>query len=99
MNPRYAAIFSLQSLKLNKHFRSTPVPVSEKHDTAIEPLELPLQLHQDIERALAPLQIMHISLHSSISWQDGHLTLPCAHLNAGHKKRLWQLIGEQLDKL
>ena len=100
MNPSYAAIFSVQSLELNQHYRTVPDVSSEKmSNTQQETLTLPLQFHQDLEKAFAPLVITEIVKTTSISWQEGCLGLPSDKLNSKQKKQLWSLIGEQLDKL
>ena len=100
MNPSYAAIFSVQSLELNQHYRTVPdVSSEEMSNTQQETLTLPLQFHQDLEKAFAPLVITQIVKTANISWQEGCLGLPSDKLNGEQKKQLWSLIGEQLDKL
>ncbi|KPZ73887.1 hypothetical protein AADY36_03800 [Pseudoalteromonas sp. D15MCD-2] len=100
MNPSYAAIFSVQSLELNQHYRTAPDASGEQiPNTQQETLTLPLQFHQDLEKAFAPLVITQIVKTANISWQEGCLGLPSDKLNGEQKKQLWSLIGEQLDKL
>ncbi len=100
MNPSYAAIFSVQSLELNQHYRTAPdISGEQMANTQQETLTLPLQFHQDLEKAFAPLVITQIVKAASISWQQGCLALPSEKLNSEQKKQLWSLIGEQLDKL
>ncbi len=100
MNPSYAAIFSVQSLELNQHYRIAPdVSDEQTPNTQQETLMLPLQFHQDLEKAFAPIVIMQIVKTTSISWQQGCLGLPSEKLDSEQKKQLWSLIGEQLDKL
>ncbi|MFY8285560.1 hypothetical protein AAEU31_18845 [Pseudoalteromonas sp. SSMSWG5] len=100
MNPSYAAIFSVQSLELKQHYRTMPDTQDEQVTvTAQAPLVLPLQLHQDLEKAFAPIVITQVVKAENISWQDGCLALLSEKLTAEQKKQLWSLIGEQLDKL
>lgn len=100
MNPSYAAIFSVQSLELNQHYRTVPdVQVEHAPMSEQTPLTLSLQFHHDLEKACAPLVITHVVKAPNISWQDGCLALPNEKLNSEQKKQLWSLIGEQLDKL
>ena len=99
MNPSYAAIFSVQPLELNQHFQMVSDPLEHISTPQQTPITLPLQLHQDLEKALSPLVITQIVKATSISWQEGCLSLPSDKLTNEQKKQLWSLIGEQLDKL
>ncbi|MCF7517174.1 hypothetical protein [Pseudoalteromonas sp. L21] len=100
MNPSYAAIFSVQPLELNQHFQTvSDAPLEHISTPQQTPITLPLQLHQDLEKALSPLVITQIVKATSISWQEGCLSLPSDKLTNEQKKQLWSLIGEQLDKL
>ncbi|BDF93351.1 MULTISPECIES: hypothetical protein [Pseudoalteromonas] len=102
MHPRYAAIFGIENLELNTHFRSEPVveDVCEpKAEAPLIPVELSTQLLADLNRAITPLHISNVVKGDTLAWHDGQLSLPTQQLNADTKRALWALMSKHIDNL
>ncbi|BBW92360.1 MULTISPECIES: hypothetical protein [Pseudoalteromonas] len=105
MHSRYAAVFDIENLELNTHFR--PVNTEplrnnvEKELTpaSFESLELSSQLLADINRAAVPVAINSVVKSKHMQLTGDQLELPSPQLNATDKRALWALISEHLDKL
>jgi len=109
MHPRYAAIFGIENLELNQHFRSDTTQY-DSVDTHLEPsaekkpiiesqshiLELNAVLLADLNRAVAPHTINHVLQAQSINWLNDTLSLPSAHLEPEHKRALWALMSKNI---
>ncbi|MFU2509848.1 hypothetical protein [Pseudoalteromonas sp. ASV78] len=102
MHPRYAAIFGIENLELNQHFRSDLIveQVCEQSSTA-QPLTVALntQLFADLKRAVAPLPIEQVVQSDSFAWHNGLLSVPSSQLTADNKRALWALMSKHLDNL
>lgn len=102
MHPRYAAIFGIENLELNQHFRSDPI-VEQVGDQAVtaQPvtIELNTQLFADLQRAVVPLQIKQIVQSDNLAWHNGLLSIPSSQLTADNKRALWALMSKYLDNL
>lgn len=102
MHPRYAAIFGIENLELNQHFRTEPI-VELASDQAItaQPvtIELNTQLFADLQRAIAPLQINKVVQSDNLAWHDGLLSVSSPQLSADNKRALWALMSTHLDNL
>ena len=102
MHPRYAAIFGIENLELNQHFRSDPmVAQAGDHVITTQPIaiELNTQLFADLQRAIAPLQINQVVQSDNLAWHDGLLSVPSPQLSADNKRALWALMSKHLDNL
>ena len=102
MHARYAAIFGIENLELNQHFRSDPI-VAQAGDHVItaQPvtIELNTQLFADLQQAVAPLQIKQIVQNDNLAWHNGLLSVPSSQLTADNKRALWALMSTHLDNL
>ncbi|MEH6395094.1 hypothetical protein [Pseudoalteromonas sp.] len=102
MHPRYAAIFGIENLELNQHFRSDPiVEQAGDHVITAQPIaiELNTQLFADLKRAVAPLQIEQVVQSDHFAWHNGLLSVPSSQLTADNKRALWALMSTHLDNL
>ncbi|MFY8328652.1 hypothetical protein [Pseudoalteromonas sp. ZZD1] len=112
MHPRYAAIFGIENLELNQHFRSDTaqhasadihLEQSTEKKTVVESqnntLELNAVLLADLNRAVAPHTINHVIQADAISWHNDTLSLPSAQLKPEHKRALWALMSKTRDNL
>ncbi len=112
MHPRYAAIFGIENLELNQHFRSDTAQY-DSADIHLEPsaekkpiiesqshiLELNAVLLADLNRAVAPHTINHVIQADAVSWHNDTLSLPSAQLKTEHKRALWALMSKTRDNL
>ncbi|TMO74489.1 hypothetical protein CWC16_14475 [Pseudoalteromonas sp. S3776] len=101
MHPRYAAIFGIENLELNRHYRPKNNDSSSdvSQSTAAEPLTLSEPLLSDIRLSVPPLTINHVFKGAGIELTDDKLTLPSSQLSASDKRALWALMSTHLDKL
>lgn len=100
MHSRYSTIFGIESLQLNRHFRTQPKqPEPQQSMQAATELTLDANLYQDLQWAFAPLEINQVVQKEQMDWQDGILFLPNNQLLADEKRRLWQLMSNHLDNL
>lgn len=102
MHPRYAAIFGIENLELNQHFRLQPVAEQRSDAPSAAPqvnIELSTTLLADLNRAIAPLKISQVVQSDKLAWHDGQLSLPTQQLNADNKRALWALMSTYLDNL
>ncbi len=112
MHPRHAAIFGIENLELNQHFRSDTSAhiVADTHQVQVaqnssdndlhsRTLDVSASLLADINRVIAPDTISNIIQSDSITWHDGILSLPTAQLKPEHKRALWALMSKTLDNL
>jgi len=97
MHPRYAAIFGIENLELNQHYRSESTPTSPSSNA--EPLILNEQLIADIKLSAAPIAINHVLNGADLQLTDDKLTLPTSQLSASDKRALWALMSTHLDTL
>ncbi|KTF15724.1 hypothetical protein [Pseudoalteromonas sp. H105] len=107
MHPRYAAIFGIENLALNQHFR----PDKKDHVIADKPLltsfaenksktdllDISATLHGDINKAIAPQTMTQIIQSQTITYHNGVLSLPHSQLNPKQKRALWALLSDTLD--
>ena len=95
MHSRYSTIFGIESLELNAHFCTAEAEqLKPQHK-----LTLDSRLHQDLQRAFAPLVINQVVQKEQMDWHDGVLFLTNNQLHADDKRRLWQLMSKHLDNL
>ncbi|KPH95359.1 hypothetical protein AMS58_06435 [Pseudoalteromonas porphyrae] len=102
MHPRYAAIFGIENLELNQHFRPQSIVEQFPDQTMTAPqvtLELNQKLLADLNRAIAPEQIKHVVQSDTLAWHEGQLSLPNQQLSADNKRALWALMSIHLDNL
>tara|TARA_B110000211_G_scaffold79311_1_gene92987 strand:- start:2864 stop:3169 length:306 start_codon:yes stop_codon:yes gene_type:complete len=101
MHPRYAAIFGIENLELNQHYRpkntnSSSAPIQS---TEAEPLTLNKQLFTDIKLSVQPMVINSVLKGSEMQLTDDKLILPTQPLSANDKRALWALMSKHLDNL
>ena len=101
MHPRYAAIFGIENLELNQHYRpkNTETTLAVSQSTPAEPLALSKQLLSDIRLSAPSLTINHVLKGADIQLTGDKLTLPTSQLSASDKRALWALMSTHLDKL
>ena len=105
MHSRYAAVFDIENLELNTHFRPANAEAltsnveKELTPASFESLELSSQLLADINRAAVPVAINSVVKSKHMQLTGDQLELPSPQLNATDKRALWALISEHLDKL
>ena len=101
MHPRYAAIFGIENLELNQHYRpkntnSSSAPIKS---TEAEPLTLNKQLFTDIKLSVQPMDINSVLKGREVQITDDKLILTKQQLSANEKRALWALMRKHLDKL
>ncbi|MBQ4831993.1 hypothetical protein J8L70_01940 [Pseudoalteromonas sp. MMG010] len=96
MNSRYAAVFGIENLVLNQHFRS---PTNDLPIDDVKSLSVNKQLRDDIDRALHPMVITKWLQASEITLSEQQLTLPSEHLSSDDKRALWTVMSQYLDNI
>ena len=109
MHPRYAAIFGIESLVLNQHFRldtkdnviaDKPLLASNADNKSkADLLEISAALCADINKAIAPHVITQIIQSRTMTYHNGVLGLPHSQLNSKQKRALWALLSDTFDNL
>ncbi|ASM50923.1 hypothetical protein PESP_a3052 [Pseudoalteromonas espejiana DSM 9414] len=101
MHPRYAAIFGIENLELNQHFRpkNTHSTLATATHTQAVPLTVSSQLLNDIKLSAKPIVINNVLHGEQMHIDDDKLTLPTSQLSANDKRALWALMSTHLDKL
>lgn len=99
MHPRYAAIFGIENLELNQHYRPNNTNSTSAPIQSTEPLTLNKQLFTDIKLSAQPMVINSVLKGSEMQLTDDKLTLPTEQLSANDKRTLWALMSKHLDKL
>ncbi|MBQ4797736.1 hypothetical protein J8L73_01045 [Pseudoalteromonas sp. MMG006] len=99
MHPRYAAIFGIENLELNQHYRPNNTNATSAPIQSTEPLTLNKQLFTDIKLSAQPMVINSVLKGSEMQLTDDKLTLPTEQLSANDKRALWALMSKHLDKL
>jgi len=108
MHPRHAAIFGIENLELNQHFRQATTEHSVVDEPPLESsinkshtdiLDINATLLADLNKAIAPQTLTQVIYGPTITWQSGVLSLPNSQLNSTQKRALWALMSDKIDNL
>jgi hypothetical protein len=97
MNSRYAAVFGIENLVLNKHYCIESN--TDQQQCTVTAITINAKLLDDITLAIKPLEVNSLVHGEDISFNNNQLVLPADTLSSDEKRTLWATMSKHLDKL